>query len=300
MTKIEKRKIFGLVIVLVGIMIFMTPYIQILKSNYDTKTETEIYQKNLENINPKKSKELEKSIEKYNKSVVENDSIMVDPFSVENYETKNDILKFKDDIYGFVVIPRLGEKLPLYLGASEENLSKGLAHIDGTSLPVGGNNSRSVIAGHRGYYRRMMLRYLDKVKKGDMLYIYSFGKRLEYRAFSSEEIFPSEKDKLNIMENEDVVTLLTCTPYPTNRKRLLVNFRRVNASKYFGHKSEKNYQNKLVEDIDRDLKKQSVDKDVNAKKRALNFTAIASFIIAIGLIIKIIFIIYSARIREKK
>lgn len=134
----------------------------------------------------------------------------------KSYETAQLILPYKKVVFGYITIPKIKEKLPLYLGADKENLKAGAAILGQTSLPIGENNSNSVIAGHRGYQGVPYFREIDKLKRGDEVIITNPWEKLRYNVFGTEIIHPYELDKIKIRKDRDMVTLLTCHPYRGN------------------------------------------------------------------------------------
>lgn len=275
----KHRKSLGLLIILIGIIVFMKPYALITVSKFGEKQAFKNYVKNERKLNSAE-------IKKYNKSLRKDAGSVVDPFAVEGYKTPSPIKELKEgEAFGYVAIPSIGEVLPLYLGASQEHLAEGLGQIEGTSLPVGGVDSRCVIAGHRGFYKKPMLRYVDRVKNGDKLYIYADGRRMVYKAYSREEIYPSENDRLRPLEGQDTVTLLSCTPYPTNRKRILVNFRRdEEAEKEFRRISSDNV-DKIIET---DIKSEKTDSKAKTKNMLIYIIAIISAVAAVFVSVKLV------------
>ena len=117
--------------------------------------------------------------------------------------------------------------LPFYHGTSEEALASGAGHLYGTSLPVGGKSTHSVITGHRGLVEALMFTRLDEVKEGDFFYIEVMGETLGYKVDRISVILPDDTSKLKIVPGEDRVTLMTCTPYGVNTHRLLISGHRV-------------------------------------------------------------------------
>lgn len=103
----------------------------------------------------------------------------------------------------------------------------GATHLTGTSYPIGGVNTNSVIAAHRGFYKTEMFRNIDKIKIGDKLYIKNFMDTLEYQAIEIDIIKPDELNKLTIRDNKDMITLISCHPFPHNYQRYVVYFERV-------------------------------------------------------------------------
>ena len=128
-----------------------------------------------------------------------------------------------EGVMGSVTIPKIGVDLPIYHGTSESTLELGAGHLYGSSLPVGGKGTHAVITGHRGLIKALMFTRLDELKKGDSFYIKVMGETLGYKVDRVSVIEPSDVSKLRIVEDEDRVTLMTCTPYGVNTHRLLVS-----------------------------------------------------------------------------
>lgn len=130
-------------------------------------------------------------------------------------------------IMGYVDIPAIAANLPIYHGTGKESLDAGLGHLLGTSLPVGGTSTHSVLSGHTGLASQKMLTDLDKLRIGDRFYLEVLGEVLTYEVDSINIVLPHETELLRIIPGEDHVTLLTCTPYAVNSHRLLVRGTRV-------------------------------------------------------------------------
>ena len=128
---------------------------------------------------------------------------------------------------GYVEIPCIDVRLPIYHGTEEDVLQQAVGHIEWTSLPVGGESSHCVISGHRGLPTADLLTHIDRMRLGDRFYIHVLGQELEYRVDQIEVVLPSDTSLLTIEEGKDYVTLLTCTPYGINSHRLLVRGSRV-------------------------------------------------------------------------
>lgn len=145
-----------------------------------------------------------------------------DPFTTEMTTFEKPDLLSESDVFGFLEIPKLGEMLPIYLGATTENLAKGVAQVTGTSLPTGGKSTHSVIAGHRGYYGALFFLYINQLKPGDYFYIHVLNQVFAYEVTGQAVIEPTDTSSLGIIDGADLVTLLSCTPYPTNRYRICI------------------------------------------------------------------------------
>lgn len=147
---------------------------------------------------------------------------LVEPFSYEQSSFNLREFGLDEDIIGYLDIPQLSVELPIYLGASKENMTKGAVHLTETSLPIGGLNTNAVIAAHRGYSKAQMFRHLDKLQLGDVVSINNFWETLYYQVTSIEIIEPNEIDKVLIQPGRDMVTLITCHPYRVNSHRYVV------------------------------------------------------------------------------
>lgn len=133
----------------------------------------------------------------------------------------------EDGIMGYVEIPAIQIRLPIYHGCTENELSKGAGHLPSSSLPVGGKSTHAVLAAHSGRADSKMFTDLDQVKEGDLIYLYVLNKTLTYEVDQITVTTPDDTDAIQIIDGEDLLTLLTCTPYGTNTHRLLVRGHRI-------------------------------------------------------------------------
>ena len=169
----------------------------------------------------------------YNKKVIKGDSNIIDPFDNEDYVGAYDIKGIdKDEVFAYLIIPKLDMKKPIYLDATFDHLDWGVAQVEGTSLPLGGMSTRSVIAGHRGWWGDLMFYNVDKLDVGDEIFIDGRTGLLEYRVTGTDIISPSDWESILPVAGKDMVTLLTCHPKrPPRPKRLLINAERVEEKK---------------------------------------------------------------------
>lgn len=133
----------------------------------------------------------------------------------------------EDGIMGYVEISSIQIRLPIYHGCTENELSKGAGHLPSSSLPVGGKSTHAVLAAHSGRADSKMFTDLDQVKEGDLVYLYVLNKTLTYEVDQITVTTPGDTDAIQIVDGEDLLTLLTCTPYGTNTHRLLVRGHRI-------------------------------------------------------------------------
>ena len=141
----------------------------------------------------------------------------------------------EDEVFGVISIPAMDLNMPIFLGATEKHMADGAAHMSQTSLPIGGNNTNCVIAGHRGYGGASYFRYIEKLQVGDSVSITNLWETLEYRVVQIKIIYPYEVEEILIQENRDLLTLLTCHPYASGGKqRYLVICERVTQEENYG------------------------------------------------------------------
>ena len=134
-----------------------------------------------------------------------------------------------DGIMGYVQIPKIGVELPIYHGTAEETLDKGVGHLLGTSLPVGGVGTHSVLTGHSGLAGTRMFSDLDQLKVGDVFYVRVLDETHAYMILDINTVLPEDTSKLEIDPQRESVTLVTCTPFGVNTHRLLVRGERIEA-----------------------------------------------------------------------
>lgn len=132
-----------------------------------------------------------------------------------------------DEMMGSVEIPKINIKIPIYHTTEEEVLNKGAGHLEGSSLPVGGANTHAVISAHRGLPSASLFTDLDQMKVGDHFLLHVLDETLCYEVDKISVVKPEDTSALAVEDGQDLVTLLTCTPYGVNTERLLVRGHRV-------------------------------------------------------------------------
>ena len=130
-------------------------------------------------------------------------------------------------VMGYIEIPAIDVRMPIYHGTSDAVLQVGIGHMVGSSLPVGGESTHSVLSGHSGLVSARILTDLEKVEMGDTFTIHVLDEILTYRVDQIKTVLPEEVDDLEIVQGEDHVTIVTCTPYGVNSHRLLVRGERI-------------------------------------------------------------------------
>lgn len=145
--------------------------------------------------------------------------------AAENYSDQLDIAG--NGIMGYVEIPKIQVNLPIYHGTDAEVLDRGVGHLLGSSLPVGGENTHTILSGHSGMASQKMFTDLEQLTQGDVFYLNVLNETLAYQVTEINTVLPYETDLLGIVPGEDLCTLVTCTPYGINTHRLLVRGSRI-------------------------------------------------------------------------
>jgi len=183
-----------------------------------------------------------KAAEKYNEQIKQES--VPDAFSVRDGEkdsTYESLLNLNGDgMMGYVEIPVIDVKIPIYHYTTDESLEKGAGHLFGSSLPVGGESTHAILSAHRGLPSAKLFTDLNLVEEGDIFYLHILNQTLAYEVDQIQTVLPDQTESLAIEEGKDYVTLVTCTPYAVNTHRLLVRGHRttVEAAKE-AQKSEK-------------------------------------------------------------
>lgn len=168
--------------------------------------------------------------QEYNRSLVQNsltDSFNANTTTLQD-DTYNSCLNLLNDgVMGYIDIPKIGVTIPIYHTTQEEVLQKGVGHLQGSSLPVGGEGTHSVLAGHRGLPNYALFTDLDLLQVGDCFTLHILDGILCYQVDQIVVVEPQDTSNLAIVKGMDYVTLLTCTPYGVNTHRLLVRGHRI-------------------------------------------------------------------------
>ena len=213
-------------VMLVGIGFIVYP---LISNWYTDRVQSSVHSEYTDIIDQTDNKDLEKELEdaqQYNKSLffvqTEEDTVLPDYDSVLNLSGNG--------IMGYVEIPAINVNLPIYHSVNENVLQRGAGHMPGTSLPVGGENTHTVISAHSGMSGAKMFSDLDKVKNGDLIFLYVLGETLAYEVSEIEVTLPADIESIKIEQHKDLITLITCTPFGVNTHRLLVHGHRVELS----------------------------------------------------------------------
>lgn len=232
--KKKASTIIFVMIFLAGLSLLLYPFVANEWNNYRQKRLISTYESQVSELEEEGAIDYEaewKRAEAYNKALLP--SILPDSFAIASAADEPDkeymsCLNITDDgMMGIVEIPKINIKLPIYHTTDEEVLAKAAGHLEGSSLPIGGENSHAVISAHRGLPSAALFTDLDKLKEGDHFLIHVLDDTLCYEVDQISVVEPEETNSLAVEDGEDLVTLLTCTPYGVNSHRLLVRGHRV-------------------------------------------------------------------------
>ena len=225
----HKTVIFLTLGFLVGICILLYPA---FSDFWNSKTQSRAitdYESVLDNLDENEYSAIFERAHAYNKALYETNYPLMDYKNVPGYY---DTLRITDnDMIGYLKIDRIGVELPIYHGTSDDVLNRGVGHLEGSSLPIGGENTHSIMSAHRGLPSSKLFTDLDRMEIGDTFQIIILDQVLTYQVDFIKVIEPTDVSDLQIIEGGDYCTLFTCTPYGINTHRLLVRGVRIETIK---------------------------------------------------------------------
>jgi sortase A len=185
-----------------------------------------VYNGAVEDLNAEELAQLRESAEAYNAQLADNHTSF-NLTDEQEAEYKSQLSLSNTSVMATLEISELGVSLPIYHGTEDTVLQVGIGHLAGSSLPVGGASTHTVLMGHRGLPSARLLTDLDKMRVGDTFCVTTLGEKLWYEVDQILIVEPNDTSALGIVEGEDLCTLVTCTPYGVNSHRLLVRGHRV-------------------------------------------------------------------------
>lgn len=224
--RVSLSTIILLVILLVGLSIMLYPTVSDYWNSFHQTRAINNYDKAVAQLDETDYEKLFAEAESYNQHLQESGTLFSqsDQLSDEYYRVLD---VTGNGIIGYVTIEKIGVELPIYHGTSDSVLNVAAGHIEGSSLPIGGENRHSVLSAHRGLPSAKLFTNLDKMEVGDTFTITVLNRLLTYEVDQILIIEPEQLDALNVEAGQDYCTLMTCTPYGINTHRLLVRGRRV-------------------------------------------------------------------------
>lgn len=221
-----------MIVVIAGIVLMLYPYIS--EYFFENRVDSEIvaYKECINKTVDQQYQRMLEQAEEYNSYLQKSQMQLTDPFAntggTEEQPVYESLLRVDDSgIIGYVEIPTIGVKLPVYQGTSAGDLERGVGHLKGSSLPVGEKGTHAVLTGHTGLSQAKLLSDLTEMKEGDVFYIYVMGRQLAYEVYATSVVLPEDTEQLRIEKDKDLVTIVTCTPYGINTHRLFVHGKRI-------------------------------------------------------------------------
>ena len=218
--------------ILLGLAILAYPVVSNVSFRNNQQELADYYENSIKAIDPQELDSMIDDCNRYNEQLLNSKVRLTDPFENEKERLEEhpyiDLLNQNGDgAMGILEIPAIKSKLAIYHYTDDEVLAKGIGHLQGTSLPVGGKGTHCVLSGHTGTADKEMFTNLDQLREGDVFYIYTLGNTLAYKVDQIQVVLPEETEGLYIDREKDYVTLVTCTPYGINSHRLLVRGERI-------------------------------------------------------------------------
>lgn len=224
--KTPVSNLIATLILFVGLGICLYPSFSNWANNYQRLRDITEYVDAVAMLDQRDIDRMLREARSYNKRLVNKaNRFNMSDADIEEY---NSILDFTGKgVIGYIQISNLGVNLPIYHGTSDEVLQTAIGHIQGTSFPVGGKNTHSAVSGHRGLPSARLFTDIDKMVEGDTFTITVLNETYTYLVDQIRIVEPGDLSELNIVRKEDLVTLVTCTPYGVNTHRLLVRGHRI-------------------------------------------------------------------------
>ncbi len=224
----KKAKWLFRLVFLLGFMVALYPLVSRLYYRIDSNNQVAVFSEGVDEL---ATEEIERRIglaRAYNESL--NNVVSEDPYSEEKKKQgRAEYARMLEvhEMIGHVEIPKINQDLPIYAGTAEEVLQKGVGHLEGTSLPIGGNSTHAVLTAHSGLPEATLFTHLNQLEIGDKFYIHNISETIAYQVDQIKVIEPTNFNDLLIEPGHDYVTLLTCTPIMINTHRLIVRGHRV-------------------------------------------------------------------------
>ena len=221
----KKGKKFRNLLFWAGFLICIFPVISNIVERQRQADAVATYRQTMEKEDEKEIEEKWRQANEYNEMLFQAKGGIVEETEEKKYEELLNI--HGTDIMGSLEIPKIQVELPIYHGTEDEVLSNGIGHLEGTSLPIGGENTHSVLTGHRGLPSSKLLVRLDEMKIGDLFFIHTYKEVMAYKVEKIMVVKPEDTAWMEIKGEKDLVSLVTCTPFGINSHRLIVTGHRV-------------------------------------------------------------------------
>lgn len=214
-------------VLLIGLSLLLYPTVADYINSLNYKKDIENYQHDVRQLNDSERQSMLAAARDYNSRLLARSTNIAALSAEQEKEYSNLLNPFDSEIMGYIEIEKVQIYLPIYHGTAESVLQAGAGHIEGSSLPVGGIGTHTILSGHTGLPSSKLFSNIDQLKKGDTFELHILGEVLTYQVESTVVLLPEEAEKQKIDPNRDLCTLMTCTPYGVNSHRLLVTGHRI-------------------------------------------------------------------------
>lgn len=272
--------IMSVIVLIAGVVLISYPFVsswlnQLAQNKVSATQENTVVTMTSTDLSAEKERARE-----YNKRLRDGVSRVIDPFdskaSMPGVTEYKEVLNVANDgVMGELIIPKISVNLPIYHFTTDDVLQHGVGHVVNTSVPIGGESTHVVLAGHTGLPTAQIFDRLEELQVGDWFIIRVLGEDCAYRVTSTEVVLPNQVSSLSIESGKDQVTLVTCTPYGVNTHRLLVHAERTEVP------SEWVDQNRLAN--------HSIDSSVDLNKNSILFALLG--VVFAGVIVSIVALI---------
>lgn len=216
-----------IIVFLAGLGLMMYPTVSDMINKAHQTVAIDSYEEEVSKLSNEDFSGILKEARKYNSALTTNEFPRNSEDLDGNEEYQKAMNPAGNGMMGYIKIDAINLKMPVYHTTKESVLQSGIGHIPTTSLPVGGESTHAVLTGHRGLSSARLFTDLDKLKEGDVFFIYVLDDILAYEVDQIKTVLPAQTQDLQIIEGEDHVTLVTCTPYGVNTHRLLIRGTRI-------------------------------------------------------------------------
>ncbi|MDO5146358.1 MAG: class C sortase [Eubacteriales bacterium] len=231
-----RKTVLKVCLIVISAMFMAYPWISNWLFSRQAGSKVGLYEERLSSMKPDSLTKMLEKAQWYNDRLDQNQVKLTDPFMETEEPAKweesyDKLLDLGNGLMGFIEIPVIDVKLPIFHGTDTVTLENGIGHLKGSSLPVGGEGTHTVLTGHTGLNKAKLFTDLEVMKEDDLFFIKCAGQVLCYRVFRIQVVEPEETENLTVVPGRDLATLITCTPYGVNSHRLFVTGERTEYTK---------------------------------------------------------------------
>ncbi|MBR3249813.1 MAG: class C sortase [Clostridia bacterium] len=269
-----KRKIIVVILTIAGLALILYPFVSNYINKYFQTSIITNYEKEVDNLTKEQKEQMMQEAIDYNNDLEKDSFIELSLENTKDESTPPSYLNVLNlgEVMGYINIPKIDVNLPIYHGNSKDVLQKAVGHLEKSSLPIGGNGTHCVLAGHTGLAKEKIFDNIDELEIGDIFYISSLGNTLGYKVDNISIVEPSDTNTIKIVPDKDYVTLVTCTPRYINSHRLLV-------------RGERASEEELTEGAKDDNNKLYLKNNTEISKNHSSYVIVIVILVALGIVI---------------